>query len=147
MVLGGRAHHAGAADINILDDLVALGALGDGRGKGIEVDHDQIDRADAVRVHCGDMLCIVAHREQTAMHHRVQRLDAAVHHLGKVGDLRNVAHRKARIAQRLGGAAGGDQLHAMRRQSGAEFGQAAFVGDGKQRALDRNVGHVIIPYA
>jgi len=36
----------------------------------------------------------------------VQRLDAAVHHLGKAGQIADVADGEPRVAQRLGGAPG-----------------------------------------
>ena len=49
---------------------------------------------------------------------RVQRLHAAVEHLGEAGDLGDVRHREPGLAQRRGGAAGGDDLD-------AELGQAA----------------------
>jgi hypothetical protein len=62
------------------------------------------------------------------MHLGVQRLHPPVHHLGKAGEVGNVAHRQARIAQGLGRAAGADQLDAPRRQRRAEVSQTAFVG-------------------
>ena len=42
------------------------------------------------------VLGVVAHREQAAVHHRVQRLHPAVEHLGEAGQRRDVAHRQAR---------------------------------------------------
>ena len=64
--------------------------LRDGRLERIEVDHEKIDRRDAVRRHRGCMLRIVAHREQAAMHLRMQRLHPAVHHFRKAGELADV---------------------------------------------------------
>src|SRR3546814_3261515 len=90
VVLRRRAHHRGAADVDILDDVVARRALGDGRGEGVEVDDDEVDRADAVRVHRRDMRDIVAHREAAAVGRRVERLDAAVHHPGNAGETGDV---------------------------------------------------------
>ena len=87
MVLCGGADHRGSADVDILDALLEAGAFVDGRLEGIEVDHQEIDRRDAMRLHRLRMLFIVADREQAAMHFRMQRLDAAVHHLGKTGQL------------------------------------------------------------
>jgi hypothetical protein len=81
------------------------------------------------------MLGIVAHAEQAAMHLRVQRLHPPVHHLGKAGELGDVAHLQPRLAQRLGGAAGRDQLHPVPRQRLAELGKARLVGNGQERAL------------
>ena len=106
MVLGRRTHHRRAADVDVLDHLVALGALRNGRLEGIEVDHDQVDRTDIMLGHRGGMFGIVAHRQQPAVNRRVQRLDAAVHHFGEAGVFGHVLHRQPCIAQGLGGAAG-----------------------------------------
>jgi hypothetical protein len=67
VVLGGRADHRGPAYVDILDHLVARRAAGDGRLERVEIDHDQVDRADAVFGHGGGMGGIVANREQAAM--------------------------------------------------------------------------------
>ena len=91
--------------------------------------------------HCLRMLRVVAHGQQAAMHHRVQRLDPAIHHFRETGDVRHVFHSKARVAQRLRGTAGGDELNTQPRQTLAEFHQAAFVGHRKQCPLDRDFRH------
>ena len=96
MVLGGGADHRRSADIDILDAVVVGRALRDRRLERIEIDHQQIDGADAVRLHRAGMLLVVADREQAAMHLRMQRLDAAVHHFGKAGQLGHVDDLHAR---------------------------------------------------
>jgi hypothetical protein len=128
VVLRGRAHHRRAADVDVLDDLFAAGALGHGRFKRVEVDHHQIDRADPVGMHRGDMFGVIAQRQQAAVNGGVQGLHPPVHHFRKAGQIGHVLHGEARIAQSLGGAAGADQLHAPRRQCRAQFRQTAFVG-------------------
>ena len=128
MVLGRRADHRRAADIDILDDLVAAGAVGDGLGERVEIDDDEVDRADAVFGHRGGVRRVVAHRQQATMDHRVQCLDPPVHHLGKAGEVGDVAHAVAHVAQRLGRAAGRNQFHAMRVERGGEWFEAALVG-------------------
>ena len=110
VVLGGGADHRRAADVDVLDAVVVSRALRDRRLERIEVDHQQVDRPDAVRGHRRRVLLVVADRQQPAVHLRVQRLHPAVHHLGKAGQLRDVHHLEPGILQRLGGAAGGDQL-------------------------------------
>ncbi len=90
MVLRGRADHGRAADVDILDAGVIVGAFGDGLFKRVQVDHQQVDRADAVFVHRGDMGVVVAQGQQATVDHRVQGLDTAIHHLGKAGDLGDV---------------------------------------------------------
>ena len=59
-----------------------------------------------------DVLRIVADVQNAAMHLGMQRLHAAVEHLGKAGQLGDVFHRDAGVAQQLRGASGGDQFHA-----------------------------------
>ena len=77
--------------------------------------------------HRGGMFGIIAHREQAAMHHRVQRLHAAVHHLGKAGQLANVLHHKASGAERFGGPARRHQFNMPRRQRMAKLHQSSLV--------------------
>ena len=113
MVLGGGADHRRAADVDVLDAVVVAGALRHRRLERIEVDHQEIDRPDAVRRHRRRVFLVVADRQQPAMHLGMQRLDPAVHHLGKAGQLRHVHDRQAGVLDRLGGAAGGDELDAV----------------------------------
>ena len=80
------------------------------------------------------MLGVVADRQQAAVHQGMQRLDPAIHHFGKAGDVGDVAHRQPGIGQRLTGAAGGDQFHALLRQRAGELDQPGLVGHGQQSA-------------
>src|SRR3546814_13301038 len=91
-----------SSDVCSSDLVVARGTLGDGRGEGVEVDDDKVDAADAMRVHRGDMALVVAHREDAAVDGRVQRLDAAVHHLGKARQVGDIAHGMPRLEQGSG---------------------------------------------
>ena len=141
MVLCCRAHHRGATDIDIFDHFVAGRTARDGLGEGIKVHHDQIDGADPVRLHRSDMLGVVAHREQAAVHGRVQGLDPPVHHFGKAGQVGHVADGQARVSQRLGRPAGRDELDAVCGERSAEIDESGFVGNRKQRTFDGNAGH------
>ena len=80
---------------------------------------------------------------------RVERLDPAAEDLGGAGQVLDHAHLDAPIAQRRGGAAGGDDLDPEPLQSLRELDQPALVGDRDQRpphpqrlglALERRVG-------
>ena len=52
MVLRSRAHHAGAADVDLLDRLLPRDAgFGYGLSEGIEIHRHQVDGRDAVRAH------------------------------------------------------------------------------------------------
>ena len=109
--------------------------LGDGLLKGVKVDDDQINQANAVRLGLGEVFGLVAPAEQAAVDFGVQRLEAALHHLGKAGVFAHVRDREARLAQQLGGAAGRKQLVAATRERAGEVGEAGFVADGEQGAF------------
>ena len=100
----------------------------------IEVHDDEIDRRDAVLGDRRHVLGQVAPREQAAVHRGVQRLHAAVEHLGELRDVADVAHRNAGLAQRARRAAGGDELPAELVQAAGEVEQAGLVGDGEKCA-------------
>ena len=68
----------------------------------------------------------------------MQRLDAAVHHFGKAGDVADVDHRQARVGQRLGRAAGRDELEATVGQRLAKRNQAGFIRNTQNRTPHRN---------
>ena len=71
----------------------------------------------------------VAAREDAAVDRRVQRLDAAVHHLGKAGDVGDVRHGQARVGQRRRRAAGGHELDAAGGEAAGEIDQAGLIGN------------------
>ena len=133
VILGGRAEHRGAADVDVLDRLLfrAPGPR-DRRLERIEVDREHIDRIDRV---LGERRVVdAAPREQAAVHARMQRLDAAVHDLRELGDRRNFDDGNSRVAQRLRGAAGRHDLETGLDEPGRERREALLVGDAEQRA-------------
>ena len=93
VILRRAAQHRRPADVDVLDRLFARHtAAGHGLFKGVEVDHHQIDRRDAMR----RRLCLVGRKitaeEQPAMDHGVQRFDPAVEHFRKTGMLGHILH-------------------------------------------------------
>ena len=134
MVLGGGADHRRATDVDILDAGVIVATLGNRFFERVEIDHQKVDRLDVMREHCRDMIVIVTQGQQPAMHHRVQRFDPAIHHLGKSRHLGHVLDRHIRITQRLGGPAGGQDLDPPRIQRLGKIDEAGFVRHGKQGA-------------
>src|SRR5262245_19150620 len=119
MVLGRRAHHRRAADVDVLDHLlVADAGFGDGGLEGVEVDDDHVDRLDLVLGDGGYVGGVVADVEDAAVDTRVQCLDAAVEHLGEAGQVADLADGQPGGDERLVGAAGGDEFD-------AEGGEAA----------------------
>ena len=111
-----------------------IGAARDGVLERIEIDHQQIDRPDVVRTHRVGVGGIAAHRQQAAMDRRMQRLDPAVHHFGKSGEIADVEHGEPGVAQGLARAAGRNQLDAVAGQRAGEVDDAGFVGDGNEGA-------------
>ena len=132
-VLGGAAHHGGAADVDVLDGIGQRATgLGHGGFKRIEVDHQQVDGVDAVFLQSRHVLRQLAARQQAAVHLGVQRLDAAVQHLGELRDLGHLGDGQALVGEQLGGAAGGQELDAQRVQGLRKFDDAGLVGDGEE---------------
>ena len=145
VVLCARPDHGRAADVDVLDRrLEAAGLswlLGSHRLlKRIEVDPGDIDRADAVLGHGLGVARGVTHAQQSAVDHRVQRLDPPVHHLGEAGQIGHVLHRQAGLFDRRAGAAGRDQFDAEPAQGPGRLDQAGLVGQGDQGPLR---GHAI----
>ena len=136
VILRRGANHRGAADVDVLDHLVERRGALKRVLERIEVDHQEIDGRDAVRDHRRLMRGIGTNGEQAAVDARMQRLQPAVHHFRKSGELRDVDDGDARFRERRGGAAGGDDLDLARREGEAQLGQSGLVGDGNQRAAD-----------
>ena len=113
VVLRRRPDHGGAADVDVLDDGRVVRAGRQRRLEGVEVDHQQVDRRDAVLVHRSRMLGLVPVGQQAAVHARMQGLHAPVHDLREPGQVRHVADVQAPLAQKPRRAAGGDELHAV----------------------------------
>ena len=140
VVLGRGAHHRRAADVDVLDAHVERRALGDGRGERVEVDDDEVDGLAAELA--AELLAVgrrVAHQD-AAVHARMQRLDAAVHHLGRLGVLGDIGARNAGVANGLCGAAGGEDGHARGVEALDEVGEARLVRHGDERAKSHLAG-------
>ena len=121
VVFGCATDHRRPANVDILDDFIARCAFGHRLRKRIEVHHHKVDGANMVLGHGGDVFGIIAHREEAAMHHRMQCLDAAVHHLGKASKLADVLHRQASGTERFGRPARRHQFDMARRQRMAQL--------------------------
>ena len=132
-VLGGAAHHGGAADVDVFNGLGQRAAgAGHGGFEGVEVDDGQVNCANAVRLQRGHVRGRVAPGQQAAVYGGVQGFHAAIEHFGKARDFGHFGHGQARVFEQLGGAAGGQQAKAQRGQRCGEFGDAGFVGYGNQ---------------
>ena len=128
-VFCGRAHHGGAAYIDVFNRIFQRAAgLGDGGGKGIKIHAHHIDVADFVLGHFGHMLGQVAATENAAVDFRVQRFHAPVEHFGEACVVGHFNHGHARIGQQFGGAAGGKDFNAQIGERAGKIHHAGFVG-------------------
>ena len=96
MVLGRRAYHSGAANVDILDAHFIRAAARNRLLKGIKIDHQQIDGENTVVMHRVFVAGEITITKQSAMHHRMQRLNAAIHHLWKLRQLTDIFDRNTR---------------------------------------------------
>ena len=134
MVLGAGADQRRAADVDVLDASGEIRAARRRALERIEIDGEKIDLGDGVIFERLLVAVLAAHREQPAMDFRMQRLHPPIHHFGALRDLGDVGHLEACLAQRLGGAAGGDELHALRREATRKIDEPRLVADRKERA-------------
>jgi len=115
------ADHGRAANIYVFDAIIESGTLRDCRLKRVEIHRHQINRRNPMRFHLRQMLSQIAPAQNAAMHLRHERFHAPIKDFRKARMVRYILHRHARLAQRLGGAAGGENLHPTRRQETAKF--------------------------
>ena len=139
MIFRRGAHHAWAADVDILDHFFEAGAAGHRRFERIQIDDDQIDGRDAMFFHLGDMFRIVPQRQDTAVNFRMEGLDPAIHHFRKAGQLGDVFDRNIIVAQQRRGAAGGNQFDAHGREGAGKLDNALFVGNADEGSF--NLAH------
>ncbi len=128
MILGGGAHHRGAADIDIFDGLRQSAVrIADGMCKGIQVDGYQVDSTDAMLIHDG--IIDTPSTQDTAVDLGVQGFQAAVHHLREGSIIRDFDDRNSLLFQQPSGAAGGEYLNVHLVQAAGKIDNAAFVRD------------------
>ena len=101
VVLGRRAHHRRAADVDLLDAVVDARARGDRLLERVQVHHDELEREDAEVLELLAMRVLAKVGQQAAVDVRVERLHPAVQRLREP---RDVAHRRDRHAGRGDGA-------------------------------------------
>ncbi len=135
VVLGCRANHRRAADIDVLDG-VRQGAarLGNGGRERVQVDRHQVDGPDAVFGH--DRAVEITTAEDAAVDLRMQGLDPAIHHLRKTGVVGNFHCFHAVVTQQLEGAPGGKDLDAECCELTGKVDDTGLVGNADQCAAN-----------
>ena len=98
VVLGGRAQHGRATDIDMLDG-VGKGHIGRGNGllKLVQVNRHEVNHLDIVLAGLSHVLLGVTTAQQGAVHLGVQRLHATIHHLWELGYLIDGGNGNARL--------------------------------------------------
>ena len=144
VVLGCCTQHGRAADVDVFDR-IAQGAVKarDGLGEGIEIDHQQVDRPDAVMGECLHMLGQVAACQQATVHLGMQGFDPAIEHFGKTGVVGYFGDREPGLAQQFGGASGREQADPKGGQLRGQLDDASLVGNADQGLLDRVHGVLV----
>ena len=136
-ILGGGANHGWPADVDVLDQFIE-GDAGLSRSffEGVEIHHHHVDGSDAVFGDSRYVFGIFAAMQDAAVNFGVQSLDSAVEHLGESGEVGDVFHCDAGVAQEFGGASGGDEFDAESGEFAGEIYESGFVGDTENGALD-----------
>ena len=104
VILGCGANHGRAADVDVLDDFRAIVGSGQRRREWIQVDGDEVDGRQPMFGELLAIACQVGPRENSGVNRRVERLHAAVEHLGPARHRVDRPHRHSGIPQRLSGA-------------------------------------------
>ena len=134
VILGSRAHHRRATDVDLLDAFVRGGAAGDGVGERIQVDDHQLERLHAQFFELLEMLGPTGIGADTGVHPRMQCLDPAVESFGESGEILDLGDGNARVGDLRSGRSGGHQGHACVVQAGRQLDQSGLVVDTDQRA-------------
>ena len=146
-ILGSGAQHGGTTDVDVLDG-VREGDLGVGDGllELVQVDDDQVDQLNAVLSGLLHVLLGIAAGKQRAVNLGVQRLDAAVHHLGIARELLDGGYGNARVLDGTSRAARRDDLDAkVVNQRPCEIDDTRLIGNRDQRACDLHIrSHAVL---
>ncbi len=142
VVLGGRTHHGGPADVDLLDTRVDVGAGGHRVGEGVQVDGHELERLDTELGELAHVVVLAGVGEDAGVHARVKGLDAALEALGEPGELLDAGDGQAQLLDRGGGSAGGDERDSGVVQAADQLLQPRLVVDRDQSAAHRAAGLV-----
>src|SRR5919107_1278553 len=109
-VLGGGPQHRGSSDVYLFDSLLLGGAAGDGLLEWIEVDTDQVYRADILLDELLYVVGVSEVGEDAAVDLGVQRLDPPAEYLGRARHLGDGNNLDSGFRERLCGPPGRDDL-------------------------------------
>ena len=104
----------------------------------VEVDADEVDGRDPVRLELREVRRHVAAREDARVHGRMQRHDAVPEQLAEAGEALERGDRDPLLGERPRRAAAREDLDAEPLELAREGGDAGLVVDGEERAVDRH---------
>ena len=106
VVFCSSTEHGGAADVDLLDDVVPADIQAGHRLlEGVEIDADEVDRRDPMGLEVGDVLGDIASGKNPTVHGRMERDNAMTEHLGEAGQLLERRHGDALVGEESSGAA------------------------------------------
>ena len=101
-IFGGGANHRRPTNVDSFDHLLQLDSgLGGGLLERVEIHHHHVNRLDAVLGDCRLMGWVIPAMQNSSVHLWVKRLHPSVKHLGESGQLGNILHCNAAIAQQF----------------------------------------------
>ena len=129
MVLGRSTQQCHAADVDLLDRRGhRYVGLRHRLLEGIEIDDDEVQRANAMRSQLVEMLG-GAPGQDAAVNGRVERLDTPAQNLRKAGDILHLQNRHAGVRQLASRAAAGNDFTAGRHKALGKVDEPALVGN------------------
>ena len=136
MIFGGGTQHGGTTDINVLDGLFkgTIG-FGDSGFEWIEIDHEDVNGADRMLLHVGNVLEVAATAQQSTVDFGMQRLDPPVQNFWRTGIGCHIGDGEAGVPQDLRGAAGGEDFRAQGCQPSGQVYDSRLIRDADQCAL------------
>ena len=133
VVLGRGADHGRAADVDhVLRARPAVGEVGDVDAERVDVHDHEVERLDALRGHVGLVGGVGRVGEDAAVHLGVQRDHPVPEDRVEPGELGQVGHRQAGVAQGGRGAARRHQVDPEAGQLAGELDDAGLVVDREQ---------------
>ena len=136
VIFGGGTQHGRTTDINVLDGLFkgAIG-FGDGGFEWIEIDHEDVNGADRMLLHLGNVLEVAATAQQSTVDFGMQRLDPPVQNFWRTGVGCDIGDGEAGVPQDLRGAAGGEDFPTQGCQPSGQVHDSHLVRDADQCAF------------
>jgi hypothetical protein len=139
-VLGRAPEHRRPADVDQLDRVL----LGDAVSRRdlrerVEADADEVERTDAVLLERGEVVRVVAPREDRRVNAGMERLDATAEQLRNLRQLLDARRLDAALSEELGGSAAGDKLDVQLGEPACELLETGLVRDREERSLDHEI--------